>query len=382
MNKNSNKPMILHKHNLMVKAKYNLTTLETKLYLNILYFLQFKLNDSSYELVELNNNVIVLNMSKLSFKELIPGNQYLEDAKFLRMFEGLRTKPIYYKIDKKWTLSGFIDRATINEEDPTMIKIELDKFTAKMLTEYKDNGYTPLNLALMFGLEGMYSYRLYELIRLWSNTKEVINYTVEELKEYLMLEDKKSYNTYSNFKNKVIKPAIDELNMLGLFNIEYKENKVGRKVDSIDFKVKDLDKRKYFDKKEINKVIEDVRLENKEDISTLKAAEIENSTNISFTEKETLKIENKDFYTPDETVFTKGTLRSFKKDFIDIDFKDTYMEKAFDDAVMITLDRDDIETIKATSYKFFKGTLENKIEEYKKEREADIKHQEEMKWNW
>lgn len=382
MNKNSNKPMILHKHNLMVKAKYNLTTLETKLYLNILYFLQFKLNDSSYELVELNNNVIVLNMSKLSFKELIPGNQYLEDAKFLRMFEGLRTKPIYYKIDKKWTLSGFIDRATINEEDPAMIKIELDKFTAKMLTEYKDNGYTPLNLALMFGLEGMYSYRLYELIRLWSNTKEVINYTVEELKEYLMLEDKKSYNTYSNFKNKVIKPAIDELNMLGLFNIEYKENKVGRKVDSIDFKVKDLDKRKYFDKKEINKVIEDVRLENKEDISTLKAAEIENSTNISFTEKETLKIENKDFYTPDETVFTKGTLRSFKKDFIDIDFKDTYMEKAFDDAVMITLDRDDIETIKATSYKFFKGTLENKIEEYKKEREADIKHQEEMKWNW
>ena len=382
MDKNSNKPMILHKHNLMVKAKYNLTTLETKLYLNILYFLQSKLNDSSYELIELNNNVIVLNMNKLSFKELIPGNQYLEDAKFLRMFEGLRTKPIYYKINKKWTLSGFIDRATINEEDPTMIKIELDKFTAKMLTEYKDNGYTPLNLALMFGLEGMYSYRLYELIRLWSNTKEVINYTVEELKEYLMLEDKKSYNTYSNFKNKVIKPAIDELNMLGLFNIEYKENKVGRKVDSIDFKVKDLDKRKYFDKKEISKVIEDVNLEDKEDISSLKASEVKSSTNMPFAKKETLKIENKDFYTPDETVFTKGTLRSFKKDFIDIDFKDTYMEKAFDDAVMITLDRDDVETIKATSYKFFKGTLENKIKEYKLEEEEDLRHKNEMDRYW
>lgn len=58
------------------------------------------------------------------------------------------------------------------------------------------------------------------------------------------------------------------------------------------------------------------------------------------------------------------------------------MEKAFDDAVMISLDRDDIETIKATSYKFFKGTLENKIEEYKKEKEEDIKHQKEMDWNW
>ncbi|MEN2259776.1 hypothetical protein AAIB48_20465 (plasmid) [Paraclostridium benzoelyticum] len=69
-------------------------------------------------------------------------------------------------------------------------------------------------------------------------------------------------------------------------------------------------------------------------------------------------------------------------DFENIDFKNDYMKKAFDDAVMITLDKDDVETIKAVSYKFFKGTLDNKILEYKKEYEEDLKHKEEMDLFW
>ena len=58
------------------------------------------------------------------------------------------------------------------------------------------------------------------------------------------------------------------------------------------------------------------------------------------------------------------------------------MEKAFEDAVMITLDRDDVETIKATSYKFFKGTLDNKIIEYKLEEQDELKHKQEMDMFW
>ena len=93
------------------------------------------------------------------------------------------------------------------------------------------------------------------------------------------------------------------------------------------------------------------------------------------------KISN-DVFVPDESLFTKGTLRSFKKDFKDIDFKNEYMERAFEDAVMITFDRDDVETIKANSYKFFKGTLDNKIIEYKIEEQRDIEHKNEMEKYW
>ncbi|MGL5329161.1 MAG: replication initiation protein [Peptostreptococcaceae bacterium] len=377
MNKD-NKPMILHKSNIMVKAKYNLTTLETRLYLNILYFLQSKMRNSDSSLIDINNNTVSLKMKKELFEELIPGRQYLEDSKFIRLFEGLRTKPIYYKIDKKWTLSGFIDRASIYKDDSSMIKIELDVFTLQMLTTYKDDGYTPLNLALTFGLEGMYSYRLYELIRLWSNTKKVINYSIEELKEYLMLEDKKSYNTYANFKNKVIKPSVDELNELGLFHIEYSENKVGRKVDSIDFIVKDLDKRKYFTKDVVEevKVLEEVAISVDGDSSEI-VEEV-----VKFDKKVAVKEVVSEVFVPDEEVFTKGTLRSFKKDFKNIDFRNEYMERAFDDAIMITLDRDDVESIKAGSYRFFKGTLDNKVVEYRLEEQEDLKHKKEMDMHW
>ncbi|MEF9991318.1 MAG: hypothetical protein RR835_02335 [Peptostreptococcaceae bacterium] len=45
---------------------------------------------------------------------------------------------------------------------------------------------------------------------------------------------------------------------------------------------------------------------------------------------------------------------------------------------MITLERDEVESIKLNSYKFFKSTLENKLDEYKKEYESDIKHHSEM----
>ncbi len=58
------------------------------------------------------------------------------------------------------------------------------------------------------------------------------------------------------------------------------------------------------------------------------------------------------------------------------------MVRAFDDAVMITLDKDDVETIKATSYKFFKRTLDNKIHEYKLEEQKELDHKKEMDMFW
>ena len=98
-----------------------------------------------------------------------------------------------------------------------------------MLVNYKESGYTPLNLAMMFSLKGIYAYRMYELLRMWSNTKSIINYTVQELKEFLMLDNKKSYNTYANFKNKVILPAINELNDLNIEEADLERKKKIRK---------------------------------------------------------------------------------------------------------------------------------------------------------
>jgi len=311
------------------------------------------------------------------FKEIIKRTNDRTVKKISSYLEGLMNKSIFF-IEKKrndkliWGQYNFISGYQFDEETQ-IFRIESPKKIYTLLDQYLKTGYTPANLAILFSLKNYNAQRLYDLIRVWSGTKQTINYKIEDIKMYLMLED--SYPQYSNFKRRVILPAIKELNESGFFEIDIKENKSGRKVESIDFIVKDLDKRKYFSKDD---VIDQIGESNIYEQSSGPEPFEENKINL----KAEKSILNREFFVPDETVFTKGTLRSFKMDFENIDFKNDYMKKAFDDAVMITLDKDDVETIKAVSYKFFKGTLDNKILEYKKEYEEDLKHKEEMDLFW
>lgn len=269
-----------------------------------------------------------------------------------------------------------------------IFKIKLADRLYRHLIDY--TVYAPLNLDILTKFKSFYAQRLYELLRLWSRSDRLItkNFKIEQLRFVLGVDNK--YPEYKNFKQRVLTQAIKEINQVGKMEVSIEEVKSGRKVDEIKFNIYDFEKKIYF-KNDIED--SEVKIENikeKEVIEygengnngSLEQVKEEKCINTQDKQKETLKIENKDFYTPDETVFTKGTLRSFKLDFSNIDFKDTYMKKAFDDAVMITLDRDDIETIKATSYKFFKGTLDNKILEYQKEREEELKHQRELDLFW
>ncbi|MCU9811099.1 replication initiation protein [Paraclostridium sp. AKS81] len=309
----------------------------------------------------------------------------------LEVLEDLRKKPIYFKEEKKnkkgnlWGAYGFINGYEYDDE-LGIFNIEASEKIHNLLKEYLKMGYTPVNVQIWLSLNNSYAQRFYDLLRLWSGTKDTINYKLDEIKELLMLEDK--YSKYNDFKRRVILPAIKELNETGYFEIDIKENKVGRKVDSIDFYIKDLDKRKYFTKDEIIKEIPGIELE--EVAITYDENDCENKEEIIINDKVIIEPEiisdtkeNKmEIFIPDESIFTKGTLRRVKMDFKDIDFKNKYMEKAFEDAVMITLDKDDVETIKATSYKFFKGTLDNKIVEYKLEEKEDINHKREMDMFW
>lgn len=355
---------ILNKNNLLIKANYNLSFIENRFYLTILYNMQ-KTSRGNYVGIIPKDEFLRLS-GKTTNNTTVGIGRILESLSNKRVqiqeFKKQNKKPADYDFP---IITGY----KFNPEDNTY-SIELSTILYDLLLEYMEVGYTPLNLGVMLGLNNFYAQRIYELLRLWSGHKENINYTIEYLRECFDLGNK--YPRYNNFKERVIDPALDSLNSTEKFKISYEEIKSGRKVESIKFIVEDLEGRKYFDTKE------NTNIKNKEDNYTVEVLSKEHSIN----KKEMFKTKNKEFYIPDETVFTKGTLRSFKLDFESIDFKDMYMKKAFDDAVMITLDRDDIETIKATSYKFFKGTLENKIEEYKKEKEEDIKHQKEMDWNW
>lgn len=369
MEKSENR--ILMKHNTLVKGKYDTSINSNRVFTYLLYSFQRNTMDGQLE--------IEIKRSELA--KLVNGNSDKTIQGIRNILSSLKKKELFLveeKADgsKDYVEGSFINDRIYNDLSDTFT-ITASKRVHDLLHRYLQDGYTPINLEIWLDLKNRYAQRFYDLLRVWTGSKEIINYKVDYLRKILLLENK--YKQYSDFRKRVLDPAIDELNATGFFEITYKENRVGRSVSSIDFIVKDLDKRKYFDKTHIKEVIE---LKENEKNEVLEQLIDEKCINIQEKEKETLKIENKEFYVPDVTVFTKGTLRSFKMDFAHIDFKDTYMKNAFDDAVMIALDRDDVETIKATSYKFFKGTLENKIIEYEKEKETDIQHKEEMDMFW
>lgn len=358
MSKNLSKQdqRILMKDNLLVKTKYELTLAENRLYNLILYKFQKE------------GQVLKCTLSQKEIKEVVKFNDKTTIKGIGELLDNLSIKKIWIEEKKsnglsKWHKYNLLNGCTYDEEFKTF-EIEATGFIYELIKKkFSNGGYTPNNLNIFLTLGNYYAQRLYELLRLWSNTKTTINYSVEELKSLLMVEEK--YPLYGDFKRRVIVPAVKNLNKSKAFEVDFREIKEGRKVESIDFIVKDLDKRKYFEKDILTQGI-DIN-ENKDKNQYLN------------TNKDLVKDE---FYIPDETLFAKGTKRSFKLDFADINFKDKYMLKAFNKAVMITLDRENAEIIKSNSYDFFKSTLENKIKEYKIEYELDKKHQEELDIYW
>lgn len=229
---------ILMKDNLLVKTKYELNLSENKLFNLLLYKFQK------------DGQVLRCKIPQKEIQEVIKKKQKNTINGIKEILNTLSSKKIWIEekkcngINSKWHVYNLINGYSYDDEDGTF-EVEATAFIYELIKKkFSDGGYTPNNLNIFLTLGNYYAQRLYELLRLWSNTKNIINYKVDELKELLMLEN--NYPKYSNFKRRVIDPAIKELNNSGAFQIEIEEFKKGRKVDSINFIVKDLDKRVYF----------------------------------------------------------------------------------------------------------------------------------------
>ncbi|EQF29664.1 initiator Replication family protein [Clostridioides difficile CD160] len=417
---NKKAPKVLMKNNVLIHAKYSMTLNENRLFLLILYNLQKSCDDGSmkcqFKCEDLKGIIKKTNdRTKKNIEELLNSlsNKKID---FVELLEDNTQNKGKYNI-----VTGYLFI-----EKTQSFEVECSQTIHTLLTKYLETGYTPLNLAVLFSLRNYYAQRLYDLIRIWSGTKQVINYKVQAIKEYLMIEE--SYKEYGNFKRRVLIPAIDALNETEYFNISYEELKIGRKVDSINFIVEDLDKRKYFDKN----IIEDIsfrevdeeeskdkkqisndncsgpKIENNNDLETsvqqdradlnednnnkesfnLEKTNEDVESKIKSSKASDEKVSNKgkspkgEFFVPDEEVFTRGTLRLFKKDFKNYNFHENENLKAFDRAVAITLEKDDIDVIKTASYDYFKSTCFNIIADYAIEKELEKKHEEEMNEYW
>lgn len=325
------KKKILMKNNVLIKARYSLSLVQSNILISILYKLQRDQKGQATCII-----------SRKELQNLIANKNQKTLPAITKILNTFMNEKIYFKQEKEnskysiWGEYNFISGYEYDDENDTF-KIVCAERVHELLLSYMQIGYTPINLSIYLSLKSTYSQRIYDLLRLWSNTMKNITYEIDELKELLMLENK--YKDYSDFKKAVLNKSINELNKTGMFKIKLKENKVGRKVKSVTFIVEDLDERKYFQQREIKKLPADVP----EDYFGF------------------------EFRIPSEQMFTDGVKVLIEKDFKEYNFMDLqYLNDAFYDALAKTLDKDKVKVIGCKSYNYFKRTLTDRIDYYTK----------------
>ena len=212
-------------------GKYDLSALEQKLVL--INIASIKFEDEHFNA----NTFRVIDMARLL--NVTPEMLY-RDLK--RACDSLTNKKIYIqKEDGSWEFLVLVPTAKYIAKTGTVL-MRLNEDAKPYLLQLKDM-FTSFELSNILNLKSKYSIRIYQLMKSHSYRKELI-ITLDDLKYRLSLDDKKqkSYRLFSNVSERVLKPAMREVNDKTDITIDYETIKQGRKIYALRFKIKDKQK--------------------------------------------------------------------------------------------------------------------------------------------
>lgn len=151
--------------------------------------------------------------------------------------------PVYIREEAgkkvRWIKIPWVTRCEYNSDIGVALKLndELKPF----LLNLKEH-YTQYTLDSILVMKSVYAIRLYELLqskimtRILPRAGTDIELSVETLKECCGCESK-AYNTFSNFRNRVIDIAVKEINEKTLFTLSYEYVKKGKSVIALIFHI-------------------------------------------------------------------------------------------------------------------------------------------------
>ena len=149
-------------------------------------------------------------------------------------------KSIWMRISEdKETLLRWIEKPYIEEQDG-IVRIKLDNDMKPFLLQLKNN-FTSYELIWVLHFKSKYSVRLYELIKsihfhdLDEYTRE---FPLDELRKQL---DAEKYTAWINLRQRVLEPAIAEINEYSDKNITMQPIKRGRSVNRVKFTITSKD---------------------------------------------------------------------------------------------------------------------------------------------
>ena len=157
--------------------------------------------------------------------------------------DDILNNPVYIREEAgkkvRWIKIPWVTRCEYNSDIGVALKLndELKPF----LLNLKEH-YTQYTLDSILVMKSVYAIRLYELLqskimtRILPRAGTDIELSVETLKECCGCESK-AYNTFSNFRNRVIDIAVKEINEKTLFTLSYEYVKKGKSVIALIFHI-------------------------------------------------------------------------------------------------------------------------------------------------
>jgi plasmid replication initiation protein len=123
------------------------------------------------------------------------------------------------------------------EPEDGIVEFCFSEILKPYLLRLKDGTYTTFYLKNAFNLNSTYSMRVYELSKQWE-LRGSYRYPLSDFREIVGVPED-AYPLYADFKKRVLKTAINEINKkTDDLTIEFEEIKTGRKITGIEFTVK------------------------------------------------------------------------------------------------------------------------------------------------
>ena len=154
-----------------------------------------------------------------------------------RQVKEIRDKSMWIEISEgEEVLLSWLDGARISRNSGK-IKVRLSEDMKPYLLQLRDN-FTKYEIAYVLCMKSKYAIRLYELVKS-IHYKEletyVTTFTVDELRKLL---DAGKYPRFCNFNQRVLKPAIQEINTYTDQEISCEPVKKGKKVEAIEMTIR------------------------------------------------------------------------------------------------------------------------------------------------
>jgi len=214
------KNYIVSKANQLITSKYELSLQEQRVILALVSMIDSKSQTQFYE----------YEMTTKEFAELLnienTNHTYLK-----KITKQLMEKVVEIEDEKRVIQVHWLSTCTYYK-GTGKVKMELHKELVPYLLQLKEQ-FTTYYLSNVLQMKSKYSIRLYEILKA-QQFKKHFEIEIDKLRKMLSAEN---YERYSNLSQKVIKPAIREINKHTDMIVQYEIKKVGNKVISIRFDV-------------------------------------------------------------------------------------------------------------------------------------------------